>query len=132
MKRSIITVITAVLAVLAFAAPALASTPRVYHAGSCRAQGDFAVCVASGTATRPAKIVLHVSASPGQHVDGAWDSVCSRGFGAGSRSGSFSGHAPLTRIIRRSYVYPDSCDVSADAQLGTGGRLHIWITYVRW
>jgi hypothetical protein len=133
MKRSIITAITAGIAVLAFAAPALASTPRVYYAGpGCKAQGDFAICVAGGNAVRPAKIVLHVSASPGQQVSGAWDSVCARGFGAGSRSGSFSGRAPLTRIVRRAYVYPSSCTVSGDAQLSSSGKLHIWISYIRW
>jgi hypothetical protein len=133
MKRSIITAITAAISVLAFAAPALASTPRTYYAGpGCKAQGGFAICVASGTAVRPSRIILHVSSTPGQHVSGAWDSVCAKGLGAGSRSGSFSGTAPLTRIIRRAYVFPSSCTVAGDAQLSSSGKLHIWISYNRW
>jgi hypothetical protein len=133
MKRTITGILVALTAVLALAAPALASTPRTYYAGhGCKAQGDFAICVTGGNAVRPSKIILHVSATPGQEVSGAWDSVCSKGLGAGSRSGSFSGHAPLTRIIRRAYVFPSSCVVSGDAQLSSSGGLHIWISYNRW
>lgn len=132
MKRSIITALTAAISVLALAAPALASTPRVYYAGpGCRAQGAFAICVAGGNAVRPSEIILHVSSSPDQQVSGAWDSVCSRGFGAGSRSGQFTGTTPLRRVIRRAYVFPDSCTVSGDAQLSGSGKLHIWISYLR-
>ena len=38
-------------AVLALAVPASASSSTAYRAGSCTAEGDYAVCDASGTAT---------------------------------------------------------------------------------
>ena len=104
----------------------------VRHLGSCRAQGDFAICSASGSMNHPSSIHVHVSASPGQHVSGAWEVVCSKGTGAGSKSATFSGHAslsvPLTHLLRQNYKHPDSCIAAADAQLGTGGHLHVWIT----
>jgi hypothetical protein len=104
----------------------------VRHLGSCRTQGDFAICTASGSVNHPSSIHVHVSASPGQHVSGAWNVVCSKGTGAGSKSGTFSGHAsvavPLTHLLRQNYKHPDSCIAAADAQLGTGGHLHVWIT----
>jgi hypothetical protein len=108
-----------------------ASTSRVYHAGSCTAEGDYAVCVASGTATRPRYIYVHVASSPAQQVQVYWDVVCSKGDGAGSKSGSFTATAPVRRLIRHPYSKPDSCDVAADAQLEDGGYLHVWITYRR-
>jgi hypothetical protein len=105
---------------------------HVYHAGRCYAAGEFATCVASGTANRPVSIHLHVRAEPNQHVSGAWDSTCSKGLGAGSKSGTFSGMTRLRHVIRMSYTHPDSCIVSADAQLSqSGNHIKVSITYRR-
>jgi hypothetical protein len=104
----------------------------VHHAGHCYAAGGFATCVASGTANRPVSIHLHVKAEPNQHVSGAWDSTCSKGLGAGSESGTFSGRTPLRHLIRMSYTHPDSCIVSADGQLSrNGNHIKLRITYRR-
>lgn len=105
---------------------------HVYHAGRCYAAGGFAICSASGTATRPVSIHLHVRAEPNQKVSGAWDVVCSKGLGVGSRSGSFSGRTALNHLMRQNYTHPDSCIVSADAQLSqNGNHIRLWITYRR-
>lgn len=131
-----------VLAVVTMAAPALASSGshartvatvnhRVRHIGSCRAVGDFAVCVASGNAIRPHRIRSHTSASPNQRVDVTWSMVCSRGTGVGQRSGSFHGFTPVNRILRHSFRHPDSCSVVAEAQLAHSGHIHEWLTYRR-
>ena len=37
------------------------------------------------------------------------------------------GDDPFKRTVKMPYRRPDSCTVSADAQLGTGGKLHVWI-----
>jgi hypothetical protein len=105
-------------AIAASTAAASASTTF----GSCGAQGDYATCVASGTATRPVTITVNVSASPDQNVYVAWDAVCSQGTGAGSSSGSFTAQTPVSRVISHPYYQPDSCVVSADAQLQAGGN----------
>jgi len=103
------------------------------HAGSCTASGAFATCVASGTAWRPHRIRVHVSASPNQQVFVAWNDVCVRGTGAGSRSGSFTATTPVNRVIRHPYLHPRNCTVAADAQLQQGGNsIRVWITYRRW
>ena len=103
----------------------------VHRVASCRARGDFAICVAGGNVNRPLALYVYVSATPGQHVSGAWTVVCSKGLGAGSKSGSFSGRTTLRRYIRMPYRRPDSCTVSADAQLSHSGRLHVWIDAVK-
>jgi hypothetical protein len=115
----------------ASASPDVAHAAKVHHAGSCRAQGDFAICVAGGTAYNPTTIHVHVSASPNQKVLVSWDLVCAKGFGAGSRSGQFHARTLVNRKISHPYAHPDNCTVSAGAQLSHGGHLHVWITYWR-
>jgi hypothetical protein len=96
--------------------------------GSCSAQGDFATCVASGTAIKPLTITVTVTARPNQGVYVAWDTVCSQGTGAGTSSGSFTATTPVTRTIPHPYHQPDSCTVAADAQLNNGGNsIHVSI-----
>jgi hypothetical protein len=73
---------------------------------------------------------VSVSASPDQDVYVAWDAVCSQGTGAGSSSGSFTAQTPVSRVISHPYYQPDSCIVSADAQLQAGGNsIHISLSY---
>jgi hypothetical protein len=133
MKRLIMLVLAVTASVAALSVPALAATQhaKIHHAGSCTAQGDFAICDASGTASHPVTIRVHVSASPSQSVLVSWDMTCSKGLGAGGKSGQFNAHTPVNRVIRHPYIHPDSCVVAAGAQLSSGGRLHVWITYVR-
>jgi hypothetical protein len=133
----------ACVGMLAMQAPASAATSAAasastipaadHHAGSCTASGQYAICVASGNATRPHRIRVHVHAAPNQHVLVSWETVCSRGLGAGSRSGQFTAWTPVNRIIRHPYTHPDSCTIASDAQLQDGGH---WIavrnTYRRW
>jgi hypothetical protein len=113
----------------ASAAPAApASAPR--QIASCRAQGDFAICDAAGDARhQPVTIVVHVRATPRQGVSVAWDITCSKGLGAGGSSGQFNSGTPVNRKLHHPYAHPDSCIVSADAQLSRGGHVHLWLTY---
>jgi hypothetical protein len=125
---------------LAMAAPAVASAGpvhgraasvalyRVVRVGHCSARGDFATCVASGSVNKPTVIYAHVYASPNQHVSGAWSMTCTKGTGAGSKSGTMSGTTPLRHTLRMPYVHPDSCSVAADAQLSNRGTINVTIT----
>src|SRR5436309_1038424 len=76
-----------VIAALSSAAMAQASTN--YHAGSCTARGQYATCVASGNAYHPSTMYVHVHTSRSQWIRVYWSLVCSKGSGAGSRSGNF-------------------------------------------
>jgi hypothetical protein len=77
----------------------------------------------------PSSLWVHVRAKPKQRVTGAWDVTCSKGDGAGSKSGTFTGKTLLTRRMAMNYKHPDQCIVSADAQLDGGGNsIHIWLT----
>jgi len=116
----------------ALASPASAAPSTVRFLGGCRAQGDFATCIASGSVNHPHSIHVHVIARPGQRVSGSWSMICAKGLGAGSKSGNFSGWAGLKHNLYRNlpmpYLHPDSCTVAADAQLSHGGKLHVWLT----
>jgi hypothetical protein len=98
--------------------------------GSCSAQGDFATCDASGTATDPITITVSVTSSPDQSVFVSWDDTCSQGDGAGGESGSFTATTPVSRTISHPYHQPDSCVVAAGAQLQAGGNsIHVSLSY---
>lgn len=126
------------LALVAPAVPASAMTAhgraasvalyRVVRVGHCSARGDFATCVASGSVNKPMVIYASVYASPNQHVSGAWSMTCSKGTGAGSKSGTMSGTTPLRHRLRMPYAHPDSCSVAADAQLSNRGTINVTIT----
>jgi hypothetical protein len=113
-------------AIAASATAAIAGTTF----GSCSAQGDFAVCDASGTATDPVTITVTVTSSPDQSVFVSWDDTCSQGEGAGGKSGSFTATTPVSRTISHPYQQPDSCIVAAGAQLQAGGNsVHVSLSY---
>ncbi|HET7018245.1 MAG TPA: hypothetical protein VFI65_30285 [Streptosporangiaceae bacterium] len=99
---------------------------------SCRAQGDFATCITSGNTLRPVMITVHVSATPRQGVAVDWNLVCSKGTGAGGKSGKFHGRAPISRVIRHPYVHPDNCTVAAGGNVNRSGHIHVWITATHW
>ena len=93
--------------------------------GHCRAQGGYATCVAAGSVNHPKALFVKVGSSPSQHVTVYWSTVCTKNSGAGSKSGHFSATTPVLRKIRMAYTAPDSCTVSADAQLSKKGS--IWV-----
>lgn len=133
MKHSLAVIAMAITAVLATSAPAIASVPsaRAHRFGSCRSSGDFAICIASGTAHHPGKIRVHVGASPRQRVTVSWNMVCSRGLSAASKSGQFTARTRINRVMRHPFRRPDTCIVAAGGQLAGRGRLHVWLTYTR-
>jgi hypothetical protein len=119
------------LAGLAPASAASQSSAGPYHAGWCSAHGDFADCVAEGTAYRPKVIEVRTYATPNQRVTVFWDMVCSQGVGAGSSSGHFSGRTSLIRKLRQPYRQPDNCSVAASAELDNGGH-YILVKIIYW
>ena len=129
---------TGLLAMVAVAVPASASPAhgraasvaryRVVRVGHCTARGDFAICTASGSVNKPTVIYVHVYATPNQHISGAWSTTCSKGTGAGGKSGTMSGTTPLRHTLKMAYTHPDSCIAAADAQLSGSGHLVITIT----
>jgi hypothetical protein len=127
MKRIVLALAVASAAILTTTPAWASSAAHSRQIGSCRAQGDFAICDASGSVNHPLSLVVHVTSSPDQHISGAWDVVCAKGTGAGGKSGSFSGKTPFKRTLKMPYARPDSCTVSAGAQLGTGGSVHVWL-----
>jgi len=127
-------ILAGVVAVAGIASSASAApAAKTHHAGSCTAHGQYATCVAAGTANRPINIYVHVRSSQrGQPVYVAWTDVCSKGLGAGTRSGSYNAKTVSTRRMGHPYKHPDSCTVSAAAQLtGAGHFIKVWITYTR-
>jgi hypothetical protein len=95
--------------------------------GTETASGDFATAVTSGSVDHPSVIRVKITATPRQVVDGNWDVVCSRGTGAGTKSGTFRGRSTLVRRMRLPMSHPDSCTAGAAASLSHGGKLRVTI-----
>lgn len=89
------------------------------------ANGDYAIAVAAGNTDHPRGIYLRVKSRPKQKVSGSWVVVCSKGYGAGSKSANFSGTTTLVRKLRMPYKYPSSCTASASAQLQDSGFIKV-------
>jgi hypothetical protein len=109
----------------------IAATAAVANAGtigSCGSSGEFAICAASGTATKPLTITVTVTASPNQEVDVNWSMGCSQGYSVAGSSGEFDATTPVTRTISHPFHQPDSCDVTVGAGLLNGsGSIHVSI-----
>jgi hypothetical protein len=93
--------------------------------GRKSASGDFAIAFASGRAAKPTAVYMRVLARPNQTVNANWTLVCSKGLGAGSKSGRFSARTPATRRLRMPMSRPNSCIVSGGAQLRLSGRVTV-------
>jgi hypothetical protein len=89
------------------------------------ARGDYAIATASGTAHKPRTIHVQVRTRPGQEFDANWSVTCSRGFGAGSKDGSFTGFGTRAKRIRLPMRRADTCYVAATGQLEDSGRIVI-------
>jgi len=112
----------AILAAMIITAGTYAATRVI---GRASASGDYAIALADGQATKPRAILIRVLARPNQSVSGNWTMVCSKGFGAGSKSGRFAARTPLTRRLRMPMSRPDDCSVSGSAQLKRSGRITV-------
>lgn len=123
-RRSLRIVAAAVCIALVVGASALAGVPGKKFAQET-ASGEYAIANAAGNVNRPKAIYVRVKSRPYQKASGAWTVVCSKGFGAGSKSGQLRGRTPFVRRLRTSYARPDSCTASANAQLKRGGFVKV-------
>jgi hypothetical protein len=89
------------------------------------ASGDFAIALAGGKANHPQRLAVRVRTKPAQRVSVSWTMVCSKGLGAGSKSGQFKAAAPLLRALKMPMRHPDDCIVSASAQLDRSGSVRV-------
>lgn len=118
--------VAAVLGLLAV--PADAGSKYGQRIDTAKASGDYAIAQASGTARRPRAIYVVVRSAPGyQKISGAWSMICSKGFGAGSKSGRVRGTTPHAQRLRMPSSRPDDCSVAANAQLEEGGKVKVSI-----
>jgi hypothetical protein len=117
--------LTTTLLVFAMIAPSAMARDLGKKIGEESARGDFAVAIADGNANRPHALFVKVSSDPNQTVDGAYSVVCSKGGGAGSEDGDFSGSTTLVRKLDKPYRRPDDCSLAASAQLSDSGRITV-------
>lgn len=93
--------------------------------GRSHASGDFAITLASGRATSPHAILVKAVARPVQAVSVNWTLVCSKGTGAGSKSGGVTVKSGRLVATRFPMTAPDDCTVSAAGQLKSSGTITV-------
>src|SRR4051812_49048123 len=98
MKQALLIAVTVLT--VAGGALAWASGPYGRRIATETSSGDYAAAAVSANARRPHALYVKVTTRPPQGVSGNWSLTCSRGGGAGSKSGEFSGDAPLVRRMR--------------------------------
>jgi hypothetical protein len=113
----------AAIGIALVAAGTAAGVANLRVIGKASASGDYAIAIASGNAKRPTAIYARVTSRPAQSVSAHWTLVCSKGFGAGSKSGSFKGRSAIQRRLRMPMTRPDNCTVSASGSLNRSGRI---------
>jgi hypothetical protein len=110
----------------ALLATTFTATAEARVIGRASASGDYATAVASGSVENPSSIRVRVIASRRQGISVYWSVVCSKGFGAGSKSGQFERRTRrVTRRLRLPMRDPDDCTVSASGSLDRGGRIRV-------
>lgn len=89
--------------------------------GQQGASGEAAIAQTTGTLRSPEIIRVRVKTEPPLNASVSYTLVCATGASAGSDSGQFTAASPIDRKIAIPNGKPDSCDVSANAQLEAGG-----------
>lgn len=115
----------ALLLLLAFLVTITATeaTADIRRLDRCRANGDFAICVARGSVDDPIRLWVKVTARPNQRVEGSWSLFCT---GSGeSRSGDFAGITPIKKRVRLNSADPDTCSFSSWARLSDSGGIKV-------
>lgn len=95
--------------------------------GQQSASGEAAIAQVLGTIKNPQIIRIKVKTDPPLQASVTYTLICATGGSAGSDSGQFTAASPVDRKIAIPNGKPDSCDVSANAQLEAGGRGKITI-----
>jgi hypothetical protein len=91
--------------------------------GRSGASGDYPITSVSGNVNAPYEIDVYVNSTPnGQDVHVSWDLTCSKGGTVRGASGGWDDTTPVDGTgIPLPIFEPDSCIVSASAQLSSGG-----------
>jgi hypothetical protein len=119
--------VAAVIGAIAVAGAASAATLGWHVIGSARASGDFAAASASGTANHPHLLAVRITSSRGGSVSGFAAVSCSKGFGIGSKSLTYTGRSPLLKLLSIPMKNSDTCEVVASGSSTAGGTLVVQI-----
>jgi hypothetical protein len=103
-----------------------APAPTGFHIVSWKsASGDLALTATTGDAKFPAAIDIRVLASPDQSASINWTVICTKDFGAGSKSGKLTAKTPVTKQLELPMPSPDDCILTGFAQLSRSGEVTI-------
>lgn len=107
---------------------ALAQAADARTIGTRAARGDYATAIAQGEASRPSWLKVTITTSPRQAADGNYTVICTKGYGAGSKSGNIRGYGKFTRTLTMPMRGSDNCTISALGSLSGGGSIRVTLT----
>jgi hypothetical protein len=115
----------ALLAALAVAATAGATSNAWRVLGTGTATGDFAVASASGQAGAPDALGVRVTVSRAQRINVYAVIGCAKGAAIASRDKRFTAYGSFTRALQLPLRRPANCSLSVTASIARGGRLTV-------
>ena len=115
------------VAVAALIVPAVALASGWHIIGQGKANGEFTVAAASGTAIRPTAIEMKVTASPNIRTVAGYSVQCRKGSSKKKGVGKAGGRTPITKAVTLPMTHPSICVVVASATLASSTKMTVTI-----
>lgn len=90
-------------------------------------KGKYPSALTHASLTDPGAIKMKITPDPRHTTHAAWTVACRRGRSADTSSDRFTVKRAVTRSMNRPLTNPDSCEVSASAQMVKRGTIKVQI-----
>ena len=90
-------------------------------------KGKYPSTLAHASLKNPGAIKMKITADPEHTTHAAWTVACRKGRSAKTSADRFTVRRPVTKSMNRPFTNPDSCEVSASAQMVKRGTIKVQI-----
>ena len=90
-------------------------------------KGKYPSTLAHASLDDPGAIKMKVTPDPEQTTHAAWTVACRKGRRADTSADRFTVRREVTRSMHRPFTNPDTCEVSASAQIVKRGKIEVQI-----
>ena len=90
-------------------------------------KGKYPSALAHASLKDPGAVKMKITPDPRHTTHAAWTVACRRGRSADTSSDRFTVRRSVTRSMNRPLTNPDSCEVSASAQMVKSGTIKVQI-----
>lgn len=90
-------------------------------------KGKYPTTLAHASLKDPGAIKMKITPDPEQTTHAAWTVACRKGRSADTSSDRFTVRRAVTKSMNRPFTNPDTCEVSASAQMVKRGTIKVQI-----